>query len=67
MSTIVNERPVPLLRRPNKVLTFSFPELKPSSFDRSRHGEDDGDNERSPALPNDRFSKPTFKQVNTFF
>ena len=38
---------LPGIRRQNKSCYFSyflFPELKSSSFDRSRNGEDDGDN-----------------------
>ena len=43
----------------NKYIMFSFPELQPSSFDRSRHGEDDGDNEKSP----DPHQKDGFRPV----
>ena len=49
-----------LNRRPPKSAYVSCPELKPSSFDRSRHGEDDGDNEKSPNPPKDRLYKSIF-------
>merc|ERR1712087_524999 len=47
-----------------KYLLFLFPELGPSSFDRSRRGEDDGDNEKPPDPPKDRLLNPISKKVN---
>ena len=55
----------PLLRRPQKsTYSLQFPELRPSSFDRSRRGEDDGDNEKPPDPPKDRLLNTISKKVN---